>query len=62
MNLASDEQVRLAETEIEVLREVKHPHIIKLLSSSIHRDSNEDQGLSSYLLLSWYQVESKTLI
>lgn len=58
MNLASDEQVRLAETEIEVLREVKHPHIIKLLSSSIHRNANEEQGLSGYLLFSWYQVSS----
>ena len=56
MNLGSEEQIRLAEAEIEILNELRHPHIVRLHSSAVVQNTPADGAYRGFMLFSYYQV------
>ena len=59
MNLGSEEQIRLAEAEIEILNELSHPHIVRLHSSAVVQNTPADGGYRGFMLFSYYQVSCR---
>lgn len=57
MVVATEEHLDGARKEIDVLRNVKHPHVISLLESSIVQGFSIDEGMNTvYMLFPWYKV------